>query len=108
MAENPKQNAEPGRDLLKQLLTRGRAEASKAAKKGREMLHLRQLRVDRDRMYQKLGKEARNLLEGGEIAHPGIARAVERIAEIEARITEQETLMRAKGDEPEPEPPAGG
>ena len=98
-------NTNPTNDLLARILTRGRAEASKAAKKGRDMLHLRQMRLDRDRMYQKLGKEARLLLEGGELAHPGIARAVERIKEVEIRIEEQEAAMRTAGVEPEAEIP---
>lgn len=70
------------------------------------MLHLRQLRLDRDRMYQKLGKEARLLMEGGELSHPGVARAVERIREIEARIEEQEAAMRRAGEVVEPDAPA--
>jgi hypothetical protein len=113
-------------DLLGRLWRRGRVEVEKAAKRGRERLTLRQLRTDRDRMYQKLGKEARHLLEGGELDHPGIRRGVERIRELEERIAEAEDQMRAVGldpadagegtdasgptsdDPPSDDPPSGG
>lgn len=56
-------------------------------------------------MYQKLGKEARLLMEGGELSHPGITRAVERIREIETRIERQEGEMRKAGEHVEPDVP---
>ena len=91
--------------LLGKLWRRSRVEMERAAKRGKERLTLRQLRSDRDRMYQKLGKEARNLLEGGEIAHPGLARGVERIRELEAKLLEAEDALRARGEEPDAEKP---
>lgn len=87
-------------DLLGKLFRRGRVEVEKAARKGRERLTLRQLRSDRDRMYQKLGKEARNLLEAGELDHPGIRKGVERIAELERRLQELEDELRNLGLDP--------
>lgn len=91
-------------DLLGRLWRRGRVEMEKATRQARERLTLRQLKGDRDRMYQKLGKEARHLLEGGELDHPGVRRAVERIRELEERIREQEDQLRAVGLDPD----AGG
>lgn len=88
-------------DLLGKLWRRGRVEMEKAAKKGRERLTLRQLRADRDRMYQKLGKEARQLLEAGDIDHPGLRRGVERVRELEARLLEAEDAVRASGGDPD-------
>ncbi len=90
-------------DLVGKLWRRGRVEMEKAARKGRERLTLRQLRSDRDRMYQKLGKEARQLLEGGELDHPGLRRGVERIRELEAKLLEAEDAVRAVGGDPEKE-----
>ncbi len=84
-------------ELMGRLLHRGRLEVERAARLGRERLTLRQLRIDRDRMYQKLGKEARHLLEGGELTHPGVRRGVERIKDLEARILEMEDQIRARG-----------
>lgn len=93
-------------DLLGKILRRGRVEVERAARKGRERLALRQMRGDRDRMYQKLGKEARQLLEAGELDHPGLRRGMERIRELEARILEAEDIARGRGEDVE-EPPEG-
>lgn len=87
-------------DLVGKLWRRGRVEMEKAARRGRERLTLRQLRSDRDRMYQKLGKEARLLLEGGELDHPGLRRGVERIRELEAKLLAAEDAVRAVGGDP--------
>jgi hypothetical protein len=89
--------ADPMAELLGRFLRRGKEEMGKAAKWGKERLTLRQLRSDRDRMYQKLGKEARHLLEGGEIDHPGLQRGVQRIKDLEARILALEDLLRGRG-----------
>src|SRR5262245_22291225 len=77
-------------ELFGKIWRRGRVEVEKAARRGRERLALRQMRGDRDRMYQKLGKEARQLVEGGDLDHPGLKKGVARIAELEARILEAE------------------
>lgn len=110
----PERREEPVGDLLIEVLgklwRRGRVEMERAAKKGKERITLRQLRSDRDRMYQKLGKEARALVEGGEVDHPGLRRGIERIKDLEARLLEAEDAIRARGgdpDEPEATPPEG-
>jgi hypothetical protein len=99
-------------DLLGRLFRRGRVEAEKAGRQARGRLTLRQLRADRDRMYQKLGKETLLLLEGGELAHPALARAVDRIRELEGRIHEEEDGLRSLGLDPADDPaapaPGGG
>jgi polyhydroxyalkanoate synthesis regulator phasin len=97
-------------ELLGKLFRRGRVEVERAAKRGRERLTLRQLRTDRDRMYQKLGKETRNLLEAGEVEHPGLRRGVERIVELERKLQDLEDELRNVGIEVEreEEPAAGG
>ncbi len=98
------------------LLRRGRLELGRAAATGRVRLDARMLRRDRDRMYQKLGREVRALVEGGEVTHPGLVRGVERIDELDARIeavvagmaTEEPTEdeLGASGDAPDVEPDA--
>ncbi len=95
-SEQPGQARDPGRvggpagealeALLRLLARRGRDELDRAAARARHHLELRQLRRDRDAMVRKLGKEARALLEAGEIDHPGLRRGVERIEALEARI----------------------
>jgi len=91
--------------IVGRMLKVGLGEAEKAARKGRDRLALRQLRNDRDRMYTKLGKEARQLLEAGEIDHPGLRRGVERLRELEERLVAAEDAARAAGLEPGPEEP---
>lgn len=88
-------------ELVGRLWRRGRDEVGRAARRGRDVLTLRQMRADRDRMYMKLGKETRNLLEGGEIDHPGLRKGIERITELEARILETEDAMRDMGIDPD-------
>ena len=85
-------------DLFGKILRRGRSELERAARRGRERLALRQLRSDRDRMYAKLGKETRSLLEAGEIEHPGLRKGVERIVELEAKLTDATSQLAAHGE----------
>ncbi len=91
-------------DLFGRMLKAGRTGAEKMARMGRERLLLRQLRADRDRLYRKLGKEVRQLLETGDLEHPGVRRAVGRIAEIDARVAEVEEQIRRGGEVVEPDP----
>lgn len=72
--------------VVRMVFERGQSRAGALAADGRGRLELRQLRKDRDVMYQKLGREVRRLLEAGEIDHPGVRRGVERIEGIESRI----------------------
>ena len=83
--------------LVGVLLKRGRAEMGKRAATGRVRLDLRMLRRDRDQMYQKLGREARALVEACEVEHPGLRRGVERIEELETRMAKVEAELRAAG-----------
>lgn len=120
MSEPGPKSSPPGADapladavgeLVGRLWRRGRDEMGRAARRGRDLLSLRQMRADRDRMYMKLGKEARSLVEGGEVDHPGLRKGLERIVELEARILEAEDAMRDVGmdpDDPAAQPPAPG
>jgi len=96
-----------GRSLLGTLLSgvmdRGKREIERMASGTRVRLDLRQLRRDRDMMYQKLGRETRALLEGGEIQHPGLARGLERIHELDRKIAAVEAEMSMAGLNPDPE-----
>jgi hypothetical protein len=83
---------EPLRDLLGQLvrrvLRRGQREVERAAESGRSRLEMRQLQADLDHFWVRLGKTAWHLVEGGELDHPDLRRAMTRIGELEARIDE--------------------
>lgn len=118
MSEPGSKSSTPGADaplaeavgeLVGRLWRRSRDQMGRAAKRGRDLLSLRQMRADRDRMYIKLGKEARHLVEGGEVDHPGLRKGVERIIELEARILAAEDALRDAGmdpDDPGAEPTA--
>lgn len=101
MAERPTELA----DLVGRFLTRATTEAGKAARYGRELLALRQLRQDREQMFVKLGKEVRQLIEAGEVSHPGLERGVARIVEFEEKIRRAEEALRREGVDPESPPP---
>jgi hypothetical protein len=100
---------DPVGEVLGKVLQLGRDGAARAARLGRERLALRQLRADRDALYRKLGKEARELVEAAEIDHPGLRRAILRVKEIEGRIADAEAALLRRGETPEPdvEAPAG-
>jgi hypothetical protein len=72
--------------LVQALVNRGRSGLERFAHEGRLRMEIRQLKKDRDTMLQKLGREAKALLEGGEIDHPGLRRGAARIDELDARI----------------------
>lgn len=103
MADKPTEFA----DLVGRFLTRATTEAGKAARYGRELLSLRQLRQDRDQMFVKLGKEVRQLVEAGEVSHPGLERGVARIAEFEEKIRKAEEALRREGVDPDLATPEG-
>ena len=77
-------------DLLRELLSfvsdRGRAEIGKAHERGRHQLEVRQLRKDRSKRLEKLGREALALVEAGEIDHPGITCRIDHIKDLDERI----------------------
>jgi hypothetical protein len=87
--ENPERSPAVGDALgilVQAIVRRGRSGLERFAHQGRLRMELRQLKRDRDTMLQKLGREAKALLEGGEIDHPGLRRGAQRIDELDASI----------------------
>lgn len=74
--------------VVRRIVTRGRAELEKAAQQGRMRLELRQLQRDRDAFWIRMGKTAYRLVEGGEIDHPALRKAMKRIDELERQIAD--------------------
>ncbi len=87
-------------ELVGKFFTRAQSEAQRAARYGRDALALRQVRADRDQMLVKLGKEVRQLVEAGEVTHPGLVRGVARVAEFEEKIRQAEEAVRGAGGDP--------
>jgi hypothetical protein len=79
-------------DLLAQVVRRaaqrGKREIERAADAGRQQLELRQARADLEDFWIRLGKTAYRLSEAGEIEHPALDRARDRIDRLRARISE--------------------
>jgi len=76
--------------VVRVALQRGRTEVGRAAVTGRSRLALRQLRSDRDAMLRKVGLEVLRLVEAGEVVHPGLLRASERIGQLDVEIADME------------------
>lgn len=102
-AEQGARHRSSGSSLFGALLGRGRRELERVAAGTRVRLDLRQLKLDREAMYQKLGRETRALLDGGEIQHPGLQRNVQRIEELDRKIASVEAEMSLAGVPPDPE-----
>ncbi|MEQ1570548.1 MAG: hypothetical protein ABMA64_33260 [Myxococcota bacterium] len=71
---------------VRRWMSRSRSGFGKAAQTGRSQLELRQLNKDLDHFWTRLGKTAFRLVEAGEIDHPALRKAMERIEELEAKI----------------------
>lgn len=73
---------------LRRLIEGGRTGLRTAAASGRRRLEQRQLERDLEHFWMRLGKTTYHLVEAGEIEHPALRKAMERIDELEARIAE--------------------
>lgn len=73
-------------DAFRRVLRRGRTEVDRAARIGKHRLELRQAQADLDHFWVRLGKTAYHLVQGGELDHPALRRAMDRIDELERRI----------------------
>lgn len=71
---------------VRRLVRRGRKEVERVADRSRHRLELRQRQKDLDHFWVRLGKTAWRLVEAGEIDHPSLRKAMERIAELERSI----------------------
>ena len=90
------------KSVLRILMREGQKKLGAAFDDGRTSLSLRALKRDRQKMFEKLGREVVRLVEAGEIEHPGILRGVERIKKIEEELQRSEQSTDEKNiDEPE-------
>ena len=79
-------------DLAKGLLSAVRRkctdEFQRFARDGRKQLELHSLKKDKHKMYEKIGREVERLIESGDVDHPGLRRGIERIQQLENKITQ--------------------
>ncbi len=69
---------------------RGRASVRKRLGATRSHLERRQLEQDRQHFWVRLGKTAYQLAKEGEIDHPAIGKAVQRIQDLEQQLSEMD------------------
>ncbi len=77
-------------DLARRVWRRGRKEIGRAADTSRAALAQRQREADLARFWQRMGRTAYRLVEAGEIEHPALRKAMERIDELQEAIREGE------------------
>ena len=94
-------SSDSSKDLFARIIlavqSKGMEKIEEIAHTGKKKLALRSLRKDKNKMYEKLGREVERLVEAGDIDHPGLVRGVERIVELHQKIeqTSQELLEKS-------------
>lgn len=87
--------------LLKELLgfmsSRGKEGIGRAQERGRHQLELRQLRRDRSKRLEKLGREVIALHQAGEVDHPGLVAHLDHIRALDERIIEAQRVTPSSG-----------
>lgn len=78
------------KSVFRILIQEGRTRLGGAMDDSKKMLALRALQKDKQKMYEKLGREVVRLADAEELSHPGLLRGVERIKDISAEL---ETVM---------------
>ena len=74
------------REFLGFVSVRGKQEVGRVQERSRHQLEMRQLRRDRDKRLEKLGRETIALVDADEIKHPGLALHIQHIQELDGRI----------------------
>ncbi len=90
-------------DGLGVLLDRSRGEIETVARTGKARYDLLQAQRDRDTLFRKLGREVYHMSQEGELDHPQLRHAIERLHDAHARIAELELGVRATGGRTEEE-----
>lgn len=85
------------KDFFGFVSARSKAGIAVAQERGRHQLELRQLKKDRNKRLEKLGREVMALLEAGELEHPGLSSHISHIQALDERIRVQAT-QSANGD----------
>lgn len=75
--------------LMGRIARKGRASLGRAAEAGRVALETRQKQKDLEHFWARLGKTAHHLVEAGEIDHPALRKAMDRIEMLEEELAER-------------------
>jgi hypothetical protein len=79
-------------DFLGHLTNQSKVGVGRAADRGRHQLEIRQLKKDRSRRLEKLGREVMALVSGGELDHPGLSAHMAHIQDLDSKIQTGLTL----------------
>lgn len=74
------------KEALRIVLAKGMQSMVKVGSQGAEQMGLRALRKKQEKLYLKLGKEVELLARQGDIKHPGLDRALSRLAEVQLEL----------------------
>jgi hypothetical protein len=99
MAEDDSDLSDRMSALLRRGLRRGRVELTRVAERGRHQLELRQAHRDLEAFWIRLGRTAYRLVEAGELDHPALVRARDRIDALQERIDALEAGRDPDADE---------
>lgn len=80
------QGSNPLQGAVERLLGKAADQVRRVADDGRLLIRIHGLQRDMDAFWVRLGKTAFRLAEAGEVDHPALTKAVERIMSIEAEI----------------------
>ena len=90
------------RELFGFISVRGKQEVGRMQEKSRHQLELRQIRKDRDKRLEKLGRETIALVAAGEVQHPGLEVHMAHVRDLEARLAS----LKEEGPSPYSDSPA--
>ena len=85
------------KDLLGFMSSRGKEGIGRAQERGRHQLELRQLKRDRSKRLEKLGREVMALEAAGEVTHPGLVAHLDHIRALDQRIVEAQQSSPSPG-----------
>lgn len=72
--------------MIRRVARQGRQQVRRGATVGRQYLETRQKQKDLDHFWARLGKTAHHLVEAGEIDHPALRKAMDRIRTLEEEL----------------------
>ena len=97
------ENTDLIKSVLKTVLKQSAVGAKKVGKTSQKQMTLRGLKQRKDALYLKLGKEVEQLVQQGELSHPGLERALVHLAEINAELEAHQAVTQTETDSNQPD-----
>jgi|GEM_PF-5838594 len=87
------------KSVLKTVLKQGAGGAKKVGQESKRQMTVRTLKQRKQTLYQKLGKEVEQLVKQEELSHPGLDRALQHLAEVEAELQRVSKVLASESQE---------